>query len=237
METSSLDTTAIKAVYNPQPLEPHEQFGIGEVYQFGPTRVELYSGTDKTPPIVRIRIPGVTAQTFAYVSVIKPSQDGGMLIECVKEGQKLQSNISISKSGSVASICDPPPKPMHLNENGMTENIRGKKYTQTTIDTEGSPEGVRVQIQGIVDAAPRLLDAKNQRSPLVFFLIEDNPKQPDKPVYHEVWAINRAKAELKALKLVKGSVIEAILYRHTYEVELASHEKMMVIRHNLVKVI
>ena len=40
-------------------------------------------------------------------------------------------------------------------------------------------------IKGSVDAAPRLLDPKNQKSPPTFFVIEENPTHPEKPAHHE----------------------------------------------------
>lgn len=233
---SAIDTTQIKAAYNAQALEAHERFGVGELYQFGPTRVELYAGLNQTPPVVRLRIPGGLL-VFTDISAIKPSQDGGILIDCARSGQTPHCSINISKSGEVVFLYSPPPPPMQMSQQGIARRIGGRDFIQSSIDVQGTPEGVRVQIKGMVDAAPRLLDPKNQRSPLTFYLIEDDPARPEKPVYHEVWANNRSKQELKALKLTKGSMIEAILFRHTFEAQLTSGEKMTIIRHNLVKVI
>ena len=78
---------------------------------------------------------------------------------------------------------------------------------------------------------------KNRNSPLMFFLIEENPKDRDKPVYHEVWAVKSSRQELQKAKLVKGSVIEAICYRHTFETELIGGRKEVVTRHNLAKIL
>lgn len=236
MENSStLDTSSLKSSYEKQPLEPHEKFGVGELYQFGTTRVEIYTGLRETKPVVRLRMPGGLL-AFSDVAFVKPNEEGGILIDCALENEKSHCNITVSKNGDVAFLYSPPTQ-MSISQSGVTKRINGKEYTQSTIDIEGTAEGVRIKIKGKVDAAPRLLDTKNQKSPLTFFLIEDNPKEPSKPVYHEVWAINKAKQDLKALRLVKDSIIEAILFRHKIEIELQNHEKVTVERHNLVKVI
>jgi hypothetical protein len=228
-----LDTTTLKTAYSPQALVPHEKYGVGEVYQFGPTRVELYLGTDEVSARVRILMSDASLGLL-NVSQVKPSQDGGLLIDCARQGQKPHCTVNINNRGEIAFLYSPPAS-MQISESGQVRRFGGREFTQSTIDIEGTPEGVKVQIRGTVDAAPRLIDTKNQRSPLAFFLIEDNPT--GKPVYHEVWAINKPKQELKALKLVKGTLIEAILFRHTYEAELVSGKKVTVTRHNLVKVI
>jgi len=232
---SSLDTSATKTAFNPLALESHERFGVGELYQFGATSIELYPGLGETAPVVRLRMPGGLL-AFSNVVAIKPSEDGGVLIDCAMEEHTPHCSITINKKGDVAFLYSPPAT-MTVSQNGVTRTIRGREYTQSTIDIEGTAEGVRVQIKGKVDAAPRLLDAKNQKSPLTFFLIEDNPRNPKEPVYHEIWASNKVKQELKALKLVKDTVIEAILFRHKIDIELQNHERVTLIRHNLVKVI
>ena len=235
METAQpLDTTQLREIYKPQPLEPHEKYGGGEVYRFGAAIVELYIGHDDVPPLARLRLPDELL-VLRHVSEVKPNGDGGVLIECARRDQKSHASVSVSRRGELAHIYTPPPDDMKLSE--RQARIAGRDVTQTSIDTEGTPEGIRVEIQGTVNAAPRLVDAKNQRSPLMFFLLEANPSEPDKPVTHEIWAINRPKQELKALKLVKGNVIKVICYRHTYDVELESHDKVKFIRHNLVKVL
>ena len=111
------------------------------------------------------------------------------------------------------------------------------ELTQSTIDIEGTPEGVRVQMRGIVDGSPRLVNSKIRNSPLMFFLIEENPKDQNIPVYHEVWAVKGPRQELQRAKLVKGTEIEAVLYRHTFETELIGGGKEVITRHNLSKII
>jgi len=127
---------------------------------------------------------------------------------------------------------------MAISENGITRRIKGVEYAQSTIDIEGTPEGVRVEISGTVDAAPRPVAPKDRNSPLMFFLIETNPKDPDRPVYHEVWAVSaQRRRELKSAKLVKGDEIKAVLHRHTYETDLIGGGKEVVTRHNLTKIL
>lgn len=237
METTfKLDTTQLQAELTSQSLPAHEKFGTGESYQFGVTRVELYQGVAEVPPVARIRMPGGNL-VFSDISDVKLAADGGLLVDCAKQGQKPHCSITISKQGEIAFLYTPPPPPVRFSENGIARSVGGIDYRQSTIDIEGTAEGVRVQIKGMVDAAPRLIEPKNPRSPLAFFLIEDDPKHPDMPVYHEVWAVNKPKQDVKAAKLTKGSVIDAVLYRHTFEVSLGSGEKKIVTRHNLVKII
>lgn len=235
MESSQpLDTTLLRETYQAQPLEPHAKYGSGEAYRFGAAIVELYLGHDDVPSLARLRLPDELLM-LRHVVEIKPNGDGGVIIECARRGQKSHASVSVSRRGELAHIYTPPPDDMKLSERQI--RVGGRDFTQTSIDVAGTPEGVRVQIRGTVTAAPRLVDTRNQRSPLMFFLVEEDPAQPDKAVTHEVWAINKSKQELKALKLVKGNVIEIIGYRHTYDAELENHEKVKFIRHNLVRVI
>ncbi len=233
-ESHRLDTTSLKEVYSPEPTKQSDKFGEGELYKIGQVNIELFYGTEKASPAVRIRAPGAT-HILASVSEVLP-QDDGLLINCALPGQHPHCSAHIGKDGSIAILYSPPVS-MTVSENGVTRNIKGQEYIQTSIGIEGSVEGVRVQIKGVVDAAPRLVDAKNPRSPLTFFLIEEAPKNPGKSVYHEVWAKNRAKQQLKSLKLVKGDIIEAVLYRHIIDVDFIGGESANVTRHNLHTII
>ena len=87
------------------------------------------------------------------------------------------------------------------------------------VTCEGTPEGVRVTIYGVVEAAPKPVNNK-RGSPLQLFLVEYDPKKPDEPLRHEIWARSKVREEVTALRLKKGDCIEAVLYRHTWEVEL-----------------
>jgi len=68
-------------------------------------------------------------------------------------------------------------------------------------------------------------------------MVEYNPEKPEEPIRHEVWAKNKVREELKALKLKKDDSIEAVLYRHTWEVELQGGGKETHTRHNLTRII
>src|SRR5260370_28922772 len=104
------------------------------------------------------------------------------------------------------------------------------------MEVEGTPEGVRVTIFGVVDAAPKAVNNK-RGSPFQFFLVEYDTEKPNEPIRHEVWVRNTMREEVKALKLKKDDSIEAVLYRHTWDVELQGGGKQTHTRHNLAKVV
>jgi hypothetical protein len=126
-----------------------------------------------------------------------------------------------------------PPSAFRLSQEGGTQtDIYGRSYTQTSIEIEGTPEGVRVMIYGTIEAAPKAVNTK-RGSPLQLFLLEYDPEKPQEPIRHDVWARSKARDDLQALKLKKGDSIEAVLYRHTWEVELQGGGKETHTRHNL----
>ena len=67
--------------------------------------------------------------------------------------------------------------------------------------------------------------------------MEYDPKHPDEPLRHEVWARNKVREEVKALKLKRDDTIEVVLNRHTWEVQLQGGGKQTHTRHNLAKII
>lgn len=85
------------------------------------------------------------------------------------------------------------------------------------------------------EAAPKAVNTK-RGSPLQFFLLEYDPANTQEPIRHEVWARSKARDSLQSLKLKKGDSIEAVLYRHTWEVELQGGEKETHTRHNLATI-
>src|SRR5579859_7183467 len=97
-KTVPLDTAAMKAAYNAQAIDAHERFGVGELYQFGETKVELYPGMGETAPTVRVRMPGGLL-AFSNVVGVKPNGDGGMLIDCAMQEQMPHCSITITKTG------------------------------------------------------------------------------------------------------------------------------------------
>src|SRR2546421_8002151 len=89
------------------------------------------------------------------------------------------------------------------------KDVYGRSYTQSSMDVEGTPEGVRVTIYGVVEAAPKPVTTK-RGSPLQFFLVEYDPKKPEEPLRHEVWVRDKMREEVKTLKLKKDDCIEAV---------------------------
>ena len=164
---------------------------------------------------------------------VLPTDAGGLHVD------HANGACEIGNTGDLALVYTAP-KPevlLHESQNGPTrKDVYGRSYTQTSLEVEGTPEGVRVTIYGVVDAAPKPVNS-TRGSPLQFFLVEYNPEKPDEPIRHEMWAKNKVREELKALKLKKDDSIEAVLYRHTWEVELQGGEKQTHTRHNLSKVI
>jgi len=209
-----------------------EKLGQGRRYQFGQTILDYYEATPGGgSPLVMVSIPGASVK--CRDALLNPGKDGGILINCRVVGQPEHGNISISKDGLVVSILSPRPKEMKISENGATRKVKGVEYAQSTIDVEGTPEGVRVQIRGTVDAAPRLVVPTARSSPLMFYLIEDNPKDSEKPVYHEIWAVDRHKQDLQRAKLVKGTVIEGVFYRKVLDYTSIGGDKQVTPRNYL----
>jgi hypothetical protein len=218
-------------------IEPTEKFGPGRLYKVGIVEVEIYENLpDEKPSLARIRAPGAS-MALSYVVDVRPSGDGGMLLDFGRKGEKVHASLSINRNGDIAFIYSPPPPPMGISQRGKIRRVGGMELTQSTIDIEGTPEGVRVQMRGIVDGSPRPVNAKVRNSPLMFFLIEENPNDLKHPVYHEVWAVKGPRQELQKAKLVKGTEMEAVLYRHTFETPLIGGGKEVVTRHNLSKIL
>lgn len=218
-------------------IDGGEKFGSGRLYRIGVVEVEVYDALpDNKPSLARIRAPGASMALF-HVSDVRTNGDGGVLIDFGRKGEKPHASLSINRAGDIAFIYSPPPPPMGISENGQTRKVRGVEYSQSTIDIPGTAEGVRVEAKGTVDAAPRPVTPNIRNSPLMFFLIEPNPKDPQKPVYHEVWAVKAARAELQRAKLIKGSEIEAVLYRKVLDLTTIGGEKETVTRNYLAKLI
>ena len=227
-----LDTTALQTAYSPQELPAHDRFGQGQRYCFGSTLVDIYRDPPELSPLVQMRmVKGYLA--VGDVLHILPTETGGVHID-YRNGA-----CEIGNTGDLALVYTPP-KPevlLRVSPSGSTRtDVFGRSYTQSSLDVEGTPEGVRVAIYGVVEAAPKPLTNK-RGSPLQFVLVEYDPKKPDEPIRHEVWAKNQVRDELKALKLKKDDCIEAILYRHSWDVALQGGKKETHTRHNLTRII
>jgi hypothetical protein len=219
-------------------IEPTEKFGAGKLYKVGVVEVEVYENLpgDK-PPLVRIRAPSIL-MNLSYVSDIRPDNDGGMLIDFSKKGEKVHASLSINRTGELMVIYSPPPSSMGISGSGVRRKVGAIQYEQSIIDIPGTPEGVRVEVRGTVDAMPRLVNPDIRTGPLMFFLYEEHPKDPGKPDPIEIWAVKTGtKQELRRAKLVKGSIVELILYKHTYNETTIGGENITSTRHHLGKIL
>jgi hypothetical protein len=223
-----LDTSALQDAYPHEALPVHERLGAGERYTFGTTRADVYSDPPELTPVVQVRmVKGYLA--LGDVLHVLPTDAGGLHVD------HATGACEIGKSGDLAFVYTVP-KPealLRASQDGPTrKDDYGRSFTQSSMEVEG----VRVTIYGVVEASPKPVNSK-RGSPLQFFLVEYDPKHPDEPLRHEVWARNTQREEVKALKLKKDDSIEAVLYRHTWEVALQGGETRTHTRHNLAKVI
>ncbi len=227
-----LDTSTLQAAYPHETLPAHERYGAGERYTFGTTLADVYSNPPELTPVVQMRmVKGYLA--VGDVLHVLPTEAGGLHVD------HANGACEIGKTGDLAYLYTAP-KPevlLRVSQDGLTrKDVYGRSFTQSSMEVEGTPEGVRVTIFGVVDAAPKPVNNK-RGSPLQFFLVEYDPAKPEEPLRHEVWARNAIREEVKALKLKKDDSIEAVLYRHTWEVELRGGGIQTHTRHNLAKII
>ena len=221
-----LDTSSLQQAYPHEATPTHERFvWEGERYTFGSTLADVYSNPPELTPVVYVRmVKGYLA--VGDVLHVLPTEVGGLHVD------HANGACSIDKTGDVASVYTAPTAFRFSQDGGTQTDVFGRRYTQTSLEIEGTPEGVRVMIYGTLEAAPKPFNAK-QGSPLQFFLLEYDPAKPQEPIRHDVWARNKPRDALHCLKLKKGDSIEAVLYRHTWEVELQGDEKETHTRHNL----
>jgi len=234
-EKQPLDTTALQAAYLGQELPSHERFGRGQRYRFGTTVADIYSNPPEQMPVVQMRmVKGVLA--VGDVLHVLPTETGGLHVD---HGN---GACEISKTGDVAAIYTAPKpapfpsqQPYDVIAGTIQRDAQGREYMQTSFDIPGTAEGVRVRLRGVVAAAPQA-SGKERNSPLVFFLGEDDPDKAGEKVWHEVYARNKVREQVKRTNLKKGDMVEAVLYRHTWEVELGNGEKRTHTRHNLTTI-
>ncbi len=223
-----LDTSALQHAYPHEATPTHERFGEGERYSFGSTLAEVYSNPPELTPVVYVRmVKGYLA--VGDVLHVLPTEAGGLHVD------HANGSCAISNTGDVAALYTAPTAFRISQDGGTRTDVFGRSYTQTSLEIEGTPEGVRVMIYGTVEAAPKAVNTK-RGSPLQFFLLEYDPENPQEPIRHDVWARKKAREDLQALKLKKGDSIEAVLYRHTWEVELQGGGKETHTRHNLATI-
>ena len=218
----------LQAAYERQEIPPHVRFGDGERYTFGTTRVDVYSNPPELAPVVQMRMNS-GGLLLGDVLHVLPTQEGGLHVD------HNDGSCEVGKTGNIVYVYTAPSS-LRLSQDGTVRHDRyGRGYTQTSLEVTGTTEGVRVTIYGVVEAAPKPVNAK-RGAPLQFILLEYNPAKPDEPIKHDVWARNKPREELLALKLKKEDSIEAVLYRHTWEVALQGGETETLTRHNLAKI-
>src|SRR5713101_6549978 len=137
-----LDTSALHAVYPHEALPTHDRYGEGQRYHFGSTLADVYSDPPELTPVVQIRmVKGYLA--VGDVLHVLPTEAGGLHID------HANGACEIGKTGDLALVYTAP-KPQVLLRESQTGHTRkdvyGRSYTQSSLEVEGTPEGVRVTI-------------------------------------------------------------------------------------------
>ncbi len=223
-----LDTSSLQNAYQAQELPPHARFGNGLRYRFGTTRADVYSNPVDMTPVVHVSMVKGSL-TVGDVLHVLPTEGGGLHVD------HTHGACEISNTGDVAAVYTSPTEFQVSQDRATYTDVFGKSYTQTSLEVTGTPEGVRVTIYGVVEAAPKPVNQK-KGAPLQFSLLEYDPKNTTEPIRHEVWARNKAREEVQKLKLKKGDSIIAVLFRHTWETDLQGGGKQTHTRHNLVTI-
>lgn len=227
-QNKPLDITALTETYKAQALPRHEKWGVGLRYRFGSSCADVYPAPIAIAPAVRIRTE-TTALSLGDVLHVAPTETGGLHVD------HANGSCEVSRRGDLAYVYTAP-SVVTLSDKGQTRtDVYGRSYTQTSMEVEGSPEGKRVTIYGVIEAAPKPVNGR-RNSTLQFNLLEYNPDKPDEPIQHEVWARNQAREALKKLKLKQGDSVEAVMYRHTWQVALQGGKTETHTRHNLTAI-
>src|SRR5205085_11809883 len=77
---------------------------------------------------------------------------------------------------------------------------------------------------------------RGKNSPLQFFLDVPTEKEGEKERW-EVYASNKAKQQVRARKLTKDDRLHAVLYKHTWTVDLQDGRETTHTRYNLATII
>lgn len=227
-QNKPLDITALRETYKAQALPVHEKWGVGLRYRFGSSCADVYPAPITIAPAVRIRTETM-ALSLSDVLHVAPTENGGLHVD------HANGSCEVSRRGDLAYVYTVP-SVVTMSDKGPTRtDVYGRSYTQTSIEVEGTTEGKRITIYGVIEAMPRPVNSRRD-SPLRFSLLEYNPENPGEPIQHEVWARNQAREVLKKLKLKQGDSIEAVLYRHTWEVALQGGKTETHTRHNLTAI-
>ncbi len=233
LERKQLDTASLQAKFIPKELPVHEQFGNGERYSFGTPHVDIYPLPPSTTPLLFVR-GRRNRLAVGDVYKVEPTDKNGLHVLYV------DGEIVVNPNGNYVNVYTAPdPALLGLQEAAEGQrrtDRRGTEYTQSMLDTSGTKEGERVETWGIVEAAPKPVN-RGKNSPLQFFLEVPLPDKEGEKERWEVYAINKAKQQVKGRKLAKDDRIHAVLYKHTWTVELHDGSETTHTRYNLATII
>jgi hypothetical protein len=164
-------TGSTPGAYPHQALPTHKRYGEGERYQCGATLADVYRNPPELMPVVQIRmVKGFLA--VGDVLHVLLNEAGGLHVD------HANGACEIGKTGDLAYVYTAPQPEVRLqmSQDGYTrKDVYGRSYTQSSLEVEGTPEGVRVTIFGVVEAAPKPVNSK-RGSPLQFFLVENKKR-------------------------------------------------------------
>ena len=233
LERKQLDTSSLQATYTRQALPVSERYGPGERYTFGTTHVDIYPLPPETTPLLFVR-GRRNRLAVGDVYKVEPVEKDGMHVLFV------DGEIVVNPNGNYVTVYTAPdPDLLSLQEASTGQkrkDHRGTEYTQTMIDTAGTKEGERVEVWGRVKASPQPVN-KRRNSPLQFLLGVDTPEKEGEIEWWEVYATNKMKQHIKAKKLGKDDRIHAVLYRHTWTVDLQDGRETIYTRYNVATII
>jgi hypothetical protein len=232
LERKQLDTSSLREKFPAKKLPAHEQFGNGERYSFGTTHVDIYPLPPSTTPLLWVR-GRRNRLAVGDVYKVEPTDKNGLHVLYV------DGEIVVNPNGNYVNVYTAPdPELLGLQEatdGQKRKDRRGTEYTQTMLDTSGAKEGERVETWGMVEVAPKPVN-RGKNSPLQFFLDVPTDKEDEKKRW-EVYASNKAKQQVKARKLAKDDRIHAVLYKHTWTVDLQDGRETTHTRYNLATII
>ncbi len=233
LERKQLDTSSLHAKFPAKELPAHKQFGNGERYSFGTTHIDIYPLPPSATPTLLVR-GRRNRLAVGDVYKVEPIDTNGLHVLYV------DGELMVNANGNYVNVYTAPdPELLGLQEASAGQkrrDRRGTEFTQTMLDTSGTKEGERVEIWGMVEAAPKPVN-KGKNSPLQFFLTVPLPDKEGEKERWEVYATNKAKQQVKGRKLTKGDSIHAVLYKHTWTVELQDGSETMHTRYNLATII
>ena len=209
LERKQLDTSSLHAKFPAIELPAHKQFGNGERYSFGTTHIDIDPLLPSATPTLLVR-GRRNRLAVGDVYKVEPIDTNGLHVLYV------DGELMVNANGNYVNVYTAPdPELLGLQEASAGQkrrDRRGTEFTQTMLDTSGTKEGERVEIWGMVEAAPKPVN-KGKNSPLQFFLTVPLPDKEGEKERWEVYATNKDKQQVKGRKLTKGDSIHAVLYK------------------------